>query len=163
MKLFNKLFMMALVLSVFVGCGKDDEQLPKETYKGTITVVGTLILSDTTSRVVVDTTIANVPITIEYNADKTKATLTIAAGTIPPIADPVKATCTVTSTADNYVLSGSTSVSVPILNMGAVSLTVTVSNSTIDKAGHAVLNMTGTGSIGEIPLLLTIGFDGQKQ
>jgi hypothetical protein len=131
MKVFSRLLMMALVLSVFTSCGKDDDgdkNLPlagiAATYEGTLTIP----LVDTVPNA---TIIVGTP-------SGSNVELKIPTGTIKVMPVEIKAMCTVTSDSEKYSLSGS--VSVPISD--TVSVPITIENSSkIDKTGNADIDI----------------------
>jgi hypothetical protein len=158
MKVFSKLLMFTLVLSVFAGCSKDkdDDNLPIEgvagKYEGTLSIVGM-------------DAIPNVTINITYS-DNT-VLLSIPAGTIPAFPLPIDAPCTVTSDKDKYSLSGAASVSFPVSEDLSIPIPVTIEDtSNITKAGKAVFDIKVALPVG-IPLLggttLVVTFEGQKK
>jgi hypothetical protein len=153
MKISIKFLMMALVLGVCtVACNKDEEKLPVKdaagTYIGKITVAGTEVL---------DTTVANIPIEVKY-IDGSKASLTVPAAPFG-LDTVIVAECTVTSTADKYQLSGTSSFSgIPVTGLPGVDkiletlgenapdlsktpLTLIIADSSIDKSGNAIINI----------------------
>jgi hypothetical protein len=176
MKVLSKLLMFTLVLSVFVGCKKDDEnkdeKLPIEgvagTYKGDIIVNIPTLGADT---------IDDVFIVITHSSGN-NVSLSVS-GAILGSASDITATCAVKSTKDSYSLSGSTnvpSVTIPGLEEilkplvpagtvipSSISLNVTVKdNSTIDKAGNATINIDASNE-NFSAFVITIKFEGKKQ
>jgi hypothetical protein len=153
MKISIKLLMMALVLSVFAtGCSKDDDTLPIQnvagTYKGTLTIIG------------MDSVYQDVQITVGTPVNNS-AVVSIPEGTIALIPIPIVAPCNVTS--DNAKYSLSAALSVPIPDVGTVSITVKNSSS-INKAGKADLDIEVALPEGVPPGgTLVIKFDGQKE
>jgi hypothetical protein len=149
MKVISKLLMFALVLSVFTGCKKEEENLPLEgiagTYEGTLTVS------------IEENPIENVSLKITYESG-TGAIINIPAGSIPVVPVAIEAKCTATSDKNKYSLSGTASVSIPA--MGDLSVTISA-ESNIDKSGKASLKMQVKGIPGiEVA---NIEFDGQKK
>jgi hypothetical protein len=156
MKMMNKFLMSALVLSVFFGCKKDEEDknLPLTgivgTYEGTITIPH------------VDT-IVNVPITIAIPTDNSGNTisLTIPKDIFPVISVQITAPCTVTSDSEKYSFTGSTSVPM----QPPVEIPVTIEDgSNITKAGVAYIKIKVEVPAG-VPQAgtLNVTFDGQKK
>lgn len=141
--------MMALVLGVFFGCSKDeDENLPlagiSGTYDGTFTV---------------DVSPVPLPteIVIAYNAEKNKAILTLDLMSLGLTQSPstISVECTVTSTKDSYSLSGNASFAdIPVV--GNIDITINNSSSKIEKSGKATIAIT-TSVVG------VVNFDGQKK
>jgi hypothetical protein len=134
MKVISKLLMFTLVLSVFAGCSKDDEEknLPVKdvegTYKGDLTVSP-----------IEPAPIKDVPIEIKYISDST-VQINIKEGSISVIPVPISATCTVKSDKEKYSLSGKATITLP----GMGDLVVVVANTSSIKSGEAILNMTTT-------------------
>jgi hypothetical protein len=161
MKVFSKLFMLTLVLSVFAGCSKDDDNLPLEgvagKYGGTITVTG---VSPVTGQPIEP--MQNVEINIVYNAATKKATLSlnlVIADILGETPIPISAPCTVTSTKDSYSLSGNAEIDLIVLSVSVV----VNSSSAIDKSGKAVIDMLATATVGGNAIPLPIKFEGQKK
>jgi hypothetical protein len=174
MKVFSKLLMMTLALSVlFAGCGKDDDENPPienppaenlplkdvaGTYEGTITVI------ELDNQV-----ISGVSITVGAPADS-MVLLTIPAGKIPVIPVEIQATCKVTSDSVKYSLSGTANVIIP--ETATIPVTI-ASSSNIDKTGKAEFDIVATvpaamlppGSLPEgVPELpINNKFSGQKK
>jgi hypothetical protein len=164
MKVISKLLMFALVLSVFAGCSKDDEEknLPIKdvagTYKGDLTVLP-----------IEENPITDVYIEIKYISDST-VQINIPASSIPVIPIPISATCTVKSDKEKYSLSGEVTITLPV--MGDL-LVVVVNTSSINKSGEAILNMRTTIPVADSsstvdnpiynPISITIDFKGKKQ
>jgi hypothetical protein len=150
MKVISKLLMFALVLSVFTGCKKEEENLPLEGIAGTYE--GTITLNNPAS------SIPNVPITIQ-DVSGNKVSLNVP-GTIFQIED-VKAECTVTSTKDSYSIEGSITLEkITIGEQEVAEVKIEVKDSNISASGKAVINMeASSGGVS----LMTIKFDGQKK
>jgi hypothetical protein len=163
MKVFSKLLILTLVLSVFTfaACSDDDEKKPAEenlpiadvkgTYKGTITIP------------TVDT-IKDVSITIATPSASDSAVLTIPAGTITIFPPAITATCKVTSDKEKYSLTGTATVLLPVTDTTSVSIPVEVKNSSITKAGDANFNID-VKLPAEVPpgITLPVTFAGKKQ
>ncbi|MDR1130339.1 MAG: hypothetical protein LBK96_05110 [Prevotellaceae bacterium] len=157
MKMINKLLMIALVSSVFLGCSKDDEDknLPlagvSGTYEGAITVA---IPSPVTGEA-----IAPIPtnILIAYSSGNNAVlSLNLSIPDILPVALPISVTCAVTSTEDNYSLSGNASIEFP--ELGTIGVVI-ANTSKVDKSGKATIDITAT--VAEAPL--PVKFEGQKK
>jgi hypothetical protein len=160
MKVFSRLLMLTLFLSVFAGCKKDDDK--DESISGTYE--GTILVTE------FGQTIPDVAIDVVHSGNT--ISVTIPAGKIPILPIPINASCSVTSNGDKYSLSGT--VTVPIMEGVEVSVTVEDS-SNITKAGKAVLNMKvkfPTNLPEEIPAelipegtpeTLNVKFEGQKK
>jgi hypothetical protein len=163
MKVISKLLMCALVLSVFAGCSKDDEEkdLPLEgvagNYKGTITVQGKSPVTGENVDPIPDAVIV-----ITYDAGKKSATLSV--NDLLGVGSGVSATatCTVKSTKDNYSLDGSGTASVPTA-AAPMQLLVFIANSNIDKAGNADINITVPLSETDTTNVLLVNVKGKKQ
>jgi YbbR domain-containing protein len=163
MKIVNKFFMATLILSVFFGCKKDDDNLPLTGIVGTYN--GTITITELNNQ-----EIANVPITVSIPTDNpgNTITLTIPEGKITVMPAEINAPCTVTSDSNKYSFSGTTSI--PISETEAIP--ITIENSSITKAGKADIKIIATVSAtmlpeGSVPegvqvLPLHITFDGQK-
>ncbi|MDR2383993.1 MAG: calycin-like domain-containing protein [Prevotellaceae bacterium] len=149
MKVISKLLMFTLVLSVFAGCKKEDENLPLKDVAGTY--VGTLNVS------IEENPIENVSIVVNYNSGNT-ASIRIPNGSISAVPVDIDATCNITSDKSKYSLSGTASISIP--QMGELSVTI-ANDSYIDKSGKAFFNMTAEG-LG-MSMAITIEFNGQKR
>jgi DUF4097 and DUF4098 domain-containing protein YvlB len=169
MKVFSKLLMLTLILSVFVGCEKDeDENLPlanvAATYEGTILIKELDSLK-----------IDSVSINIGYTSGDS-ISLTIAEGTISVLPIEIKASCKITSDKEKYSFSGNVTVPIPAdsTNVEIIPLPIKIEDSTIDKAGKAAINMAVTfpvvllppkmqGKEEQQPLPATIKFEGKKK
>jgi hypothetical protein len=142
MKMINRLLMIALVSSVFFGCSKDEDpkdDLPKAGISATYR--GEFIVNPQTADAY---TIPNVSIEITYNSGKDSATLKLDLKSILsnlPTSSPVSVACAITSTKDNYSLSGEKSVAVP--EMGNIGVKVE-NTSEVDKSGKTTINITAT-------------------
>jgi hypothetical protein len=147
MKVISRLLMFTLVLSVFAGCKKEDENLPLKDVTGTY--VGMITVS------IEEQPIENVSIEVKYISDNT-ASIHIPQGSISVVPVPIDASCTVTSDKSRYSLSGEASISIP--EMGNISVTI-ANDSYIDKSGKAVLNMKAEG----LQMPIEIKFEGQKK
>jgi hypothetical protein len=148
MKIISKVLMFTLILSVFAGCKKDEDNLPIADVAGTY--VGTLTVS-------IEEKPIDVSLEIKEVSGNT-ATVYIPAGSISVLSLPISATCTVTSSSDKYSLSGKPTIAIP----GMGDLEITIANSSIDKSGKAVINMTAVGEGLPVPSI-TIDFIGQKE
>jgi hypothetical protein len=155
MKMMNKFLMIALVLSVFFGCKKDDEDknLPLAgivaTYEGRITI----------PEVRIDT--IGVPIAIAIPAGNSGDTiaLTIPAGIFLSV--PITVSCTVTSDSEEYSFSSERK-AVTIQEMGDIN--ITVENSSVTKAGKADFKIKVELPEGVPPgVPLNVTFAGQKK
>jgi hypothetical protein len=157
MKVFNKLLMFTLILSVFAGCKKDDEKVENlpiadvvGTYKGTITIPN------------VDT-VNDVSITITtLSSASDSVSLVIPQGSIPVFPLPINASCQVTSDTAKYSLSGTATV---ILPDGNIPIPVEVkNNSHITKTGTAAFNIdVKLPQIVPPGITLPVTFEGEKQ
>jgi hypothetical protein len=149
MKVISKLLMFTLILSVFAGCKKDDDEdfTISGDYKGTISVV----MGEAN-----DIEIPDVSLTIQSTTDST-ASIKIPAGSIPIMLSPINVTCSVKSNSDKYSLSSSsTTITVP--DLGAISIEI-ANGSYVTKSGSIVLILNGEGE----GITLNINFTGQKQ
>jgi hypothetical protein len=166
MKVFYKLMMFTLLLSVFAGC-KKDEDLPiadvAGTYMGTVsgTMLGqSLLLQDT------------LPITITY-VSGSDVSLSVP-GALLRREDAIQAKCAVTSTKDSYSFSGSTTLEKVALSEifpevppeaqlpATADLSITVKDSSrIDKSGNADIDINV--SVKGANSLMDIKFKGKKQ
>jgi hypothetical protein len=170
MKVFSKLLILTLVLSVFtfVACGDDnkenppvDENLPiadvKGTYKGTITIPSGV---DT----IPATTVPDVPITIAPPSASDSAVLSIPAGKIINSLPAINASCKVTSDKEKYSLTGTATVLLPLSDTVSIPIPVEVKNSSITKAGDANFNIE-VKLPAEVPpgITLQVKFEGKKQ
>jgi hypothetical protein len=168
MKVFSNLLIFTLILSVFSGCSKDDENLPLEGVAGTY--MGSVSVSNSDP-------FPNVPLTITYKSAGS-AELSVG-GAMFGFEEDVKAQCIVTSSKDSYSLTGTgvlgnVDVSdlvgeLPELPEGVIpSLEILIHESSrIDASGNANIVMglsvklpiTGVPEIPEVP----ITFEGKRQ
>ncbi|MDR1129484.1 MAG: hypothetical protein LBK96_00700 [Prevotellaceae bacterium] len=157
--MINRLLMIALVSSVFYGCSKDDDPnlslaSISATYRGEFTIkVPPAVDADT---------ISDVDIVITYDSGKDSAILRLDLINLnlTPVSYQVSVACAITSTKDNYSLSGEKAVSIP--DMGNIGVKVE-NSSEVDKSGKATVNITATMPTQAGPMQIPVKFEGQKR
>jgi hypothetical protein len=156
MKIINKFLMTTLILSVFFGCKKDDDENPLAviagTYEGPILIVGE-------EEAEFEMEIQSVPITIVPDNAGKAIVLTISEGIIPVVPVVISATCPVTINGDNYSFSGATSIPVS----ATAAIPITIGNSSITKGKAEIKIKVELPEEIEPGITLNATFSGQKK